>query len=105
MILPDENGGTPGFCPLPPRSSASFFVLEHSMKTCFILNPVAGSGRSKPALSAARAVFDAAGKPYEVWESLGPGHAVELAKNAAQGALSLSFPSAETARSAKSPRG
>ncbi len=59
------------------------------MKTCFILNPVAGSGRSKPALSAARAVFDAAGKPYEVWESLGPGHAVELAKNAAQGGFEL----------------
>ncbi|MGI6151563.1 MAG: diacylglycerol/lipid kinase family protein [Christensenellales bacterium] len=59
------------------------------MNTCFILNPVAGKGRSKPALAKARAVFDAAGKTYEVFESLCPGHAVELARDAAQQGFDL----------------
>lgn len=59
------------------------------MKTCFILNPTAGKGRSRFALSKARAVFDAAGRPYEVLESRYPGHAVELAKDAAQQGFDL----------------
>jgi diacylglycerol kinase (ATP) len=59
------------------------------MKTCFILNPVAGKGRSKQALEKARAVFDAAGEAYEIFESLHPEHAVELAKKASEQGFDL----------------
>jgi len=69
---------------------AAFFYLEfNAMKTCFILNPVAGKGRSLRALAGARAVLDAANAPYEVFESRYPGHAVELAKDAARQGFEL----------------
>ncbi len=69
--------------------SSELFVLEHNMKTLFILNPVAGKGRSKKSLEKARSVFDKNAVDYEVCESLGVGHAVELARKAAEDGFDL----------------
>lgn len=51
-------------------------------KTIFIVNPVAGKGKSKDSILIIRAVFESAHIPYEIWETKGPGKAPEMAQKA-----------------------
>ena len=50
----------------------------------FILNPVAGRGRSNKIFKQVRVIFDDVGAAYEVWQTEYKGHATELAKKAVE---------------------
>jgi YegS/Rv2252/BmrU family lipid kinase len=56
-----------------------------SARYLVILNPAAGRGAAARAGRAIRAAMDAAGAQYDVVETEAPGHAVELARRAADG--------------------
>jgi len=59
------------------------------MQTCFILNPVAGKGRSLKAMEKAAAVFDSRNAKYEIRRTEGPGDAIRLAEKTAKDGFDL----------------
>ncbi len=54
------------------------------MKYVVIVNPCAGKGRARKVIPIICEVMKASGEAFEIWQTTRPGHAVELAKKAAQ---------------------
>lgn len=59
------------------------------MRICFIVNPVAGRGRSLKAMEAAGEVLDQTGHTYHIHRSSRPGEATALAAQAAGEGMDL----------------
>ncbi len=71
-----------------PRDAGSG-SRNKSEKICLILNPRAGAGRAGARLDELKLAVDRAFEQWEVQTTQGPGHAVELARKAADAGFSL----------------
>lgn len=72
-----------------PAAREQYHELGKDMRICFIVNPVAGRGRSLKAMEAAGEVLDQAGHTYHIHRSSRPGEATALAAQAAGEGMDL----------------
>ena len=72
-----------------PAAREQYHELGKDMRICFIVNPVAGRGRSLKAMEAAGEVLDQTGHTYHIHRSSRPGEATSLAAQAAGEGMDL----------------
>ena len=72
-----------------PAAREQYHELGKDMRICFIVNPVAGRGRSLKAMEAAGEVLDQTGHTYHIHRSSRPGEATALAAQAAGEGMDL----------------
>ena len=72
-----------------PAAREQYHELGKDMRICFIVNPVAGRGRSLKAMEAAGEVLDQTGHTYHIHRSSRPREATSLAAQAAGEGMDL----------------